>query len=130
MGILDNVQGFMSPQAIENLHTTILKGYKTAQQFMEPAPVVEVFREPVGGGPPTSQGTFTAIMIRFGVREVRMDGSGPITYSSNAGTMHHEFDEFDLQVGDVIKYEGRSASVTAVNPQEFGVVISDLQLDQ
>lgn len=131
MGILDNVQGFLSPTAIENLHRTIHRGYKTAQQFMDPEPVVEVLRSPAGGGPPVSQGTFTVIMIRFGYREVSSpSGTGPITMASSSGQMHHEADVLDLRVGDVILYQGRTCTVTSVNPPEFGVVISDIELDQ
>lgn len=130
MGRLDDVEGFLSPNAITSLRRAIDRGYKTAQEFMDPEPFVRIHREPVGGGPAELIFELKAIMVRFGVRESTTTGDGPITFASSSGQMHHEADKFDLRVGDIVQYQGRSSRVMAVNPPEFGVVISDLELDQ
>lgn len=129
-GHLDNVEGILKPTTITKLRGLIDRGYKTAQEFMDPEPVVRISREPAGGGPPVFQAEFTAILVKFGVREVTDTSLGPIVTKSSTGTLHHEATEFDLKVGDIVTYEGRASRVTATYPPAFGVVISELDLIQ
>lgn len=131
MANLDGVRGFLGEKQIASLQGLIDRGYKTAKEFMDPTPMVEILRQPPGGGPPVSQGSFQAIMIRFGQRGANEpDETGPVTVGLTSGIMHHEYDVFDLKTDDIVLYEGRSSRVIATYPNAFGVVISELELMQ
>lgn len=135
MGHLDLVKGFLGETQTEKLQGLIDQGYKTAQEFMakdgDDAPKIELYRQPVGGGPPSIVGEFEIIMIRFGQRGVTEDDDyGPLRMSSTDGIMRHEAAEFDLKIDDIIIYDDRSCRVSAVYPPEFDVVISEVELMQ
>lgn len=135
MGHLDLISGFLGAAQREKLQGLIDRGYKTAQEFMAPegdtAPVILLMRQPPGGGPPTMLGEFEVIMVRFGQRGVEEDGAyGPLRVSRTSGIMRHEAAEFDLKIDDIVIYDGRTCTVTAVYPPEFDVVISELELAQ
>lgn len=134
MGHLDNITGFLRPAQREKLQGLIDQGYKTTQEFMAKegeAPRIELMRQPVGGGPPQMLGEYQVIMVRFGQRGVEEDDTyGPLRLSRTSGIMHHEAAEFDVRIDDIVMYEGRTCTVTATYPNEFNVVISELELAQ
>lgn len=135
MGHLDFIKGFLGEGQQEKLQGLIDQGYKTAQEFMaedgETASIIEHLRQPPGGGPPTSLGDRRVIMVRFGQRGVQEDDRyGPIRLSRTTGIMQHEVGEFDLQIDDIVMFKGRACRVTAIYPQEFDVVTSELELIQ
>lgn len=135
MSRLDDVPPFLSPQQAKSLHRTIDQGWKTAKIFMRedpevPGPMITIFRTPKGGGPPVEYGSFEPIMVNFGLRETSLSDGTPISRAHGDGDMRHEVDAFDLRVGDIFFWYGKKCIVAAVYPPEFGVVTSEIELQQ